>query len=136
MHWRVKMKTAWFSALLLSVMFFRLEAQSTAVSQITGVVQDSSGAPVPGAQVTLTNADTAAARTVLTGADGAYAITNLVVGPYRLQATKDGFSTYNQSGIVLQVNSNPQVNITLKIGAVSEQIEVQANASMVETQNT
>jgi hypothetical protein len=130
------MKTALFSALLLSAMFIRLEAQSTAVSQITGVVQDSSGAPVPGAQVTLTNADTAAARTVTTGADGAYAITNLVVGPYRLQATKDGFSTYNQSGIVLQVNSNPQVNVTLKIGAVSEQIEVQANASMVETQNT
>jgi hypothetical protein len=130
------MKTTLFYALLLSALFLNLQGQTTTVSQISGVVQDASGAAVAGAQVTVTNADTAAARSVVTGTDGGYAITNLVVGPYRLQVTKEGFATYSQSGIVLQVNSNPQINIALKIGAVSEQVEVQANAGMVETQNT
>ncbi len=120
-------------ALLLCISLARLAAQSTAVSQVSGVVQDSSGAAIQGAQVTITNVDTAASRTVETGTDGAYTLTNLVVGPYRLQVTRNGFATYNQTGIVLQVNSNPQVNVTLKVGAVSEQIEVQANATMVET---
>src|SRR5579864_1435191 len=130
------MKTTLFYALLLSALFFNLQGQTTTVSQISGVVQDASGAAVAGAQVTMTNTDTAAARSVITGTDGGYAITNLVVGPYRLQVTKEGFATYSQSGIVLQVNSNPQINVALKIGAVSEQVEVQANAGMVETQNT
>jgi Flp pilus assembly protein TadG len=130
------MKTRLACVLLLSGIVFDLGGQTTTVSQISGIVQDASGAAVAGAQVTVTNTDTDAARTAVTASDGAYAITNLVVGPYRLQVTKDGFSTYNQSGIVLQVNTNPQINVVLKIGAVTEQVEVQANAGMVETQNT
>jgi hypothetical protein len=130
------MKITLARALLLSGIVFDLAGQTTTVSQISGIVQDSSGAAIAGVQVTATNTDTDAARIAVTGSDGAYAITNLVVGPYRLQVTKDGFSTYNQSGIVLQVNTNPQINVVLKVGAVSEQVEVQANASMVETQNT
>jgi hypothetical protein len=124
------------SGIILSGIILSLQAQTTTVSQISGIVQDSTGASVAGAQITVTNTATSAARTAVSGTDGAYAITNLVVGPYRLQVTKEGFSTYNQSGIVLQVNTNPEVNVVLKVGSVTEQVEVQANASMVETQNT
>ena len=125
---------------MLKILVFVLSAvsafaQSTAVSQISGIVTDGSGAAVPGAQVTITNIDTAAARSIDTTADGAYVVTNLPVGPYRLQVTKSGFAGYNQTGIVLQVNSNPAINVALKVGAVSEQIEVSANAAMVETSN-
>ena len=127
------MGTKLFQALVLSGVILSLQAQTTTVSQISGIVQDSTGAAVAGAQVTVTNTATSAARSVVSGTDGAYAITNLVVGPYRLQATKEGFSTYNQSGIVLQVNTNPEINVVLKVGAVTEQVEVQANAGMVET---
>jgi hypothetical protein len=112
-----------------------LNAQS-AVSQISGMVQDSTGSAIPGAQVTLTNTDTGATRTVESGADGSYVFTNVLVGPYRLQVTKEGFSAYSQSGIVIQVNSNPQINVSMKVGAVTETIEVQANATMLETVNT
>src|SRR5215469_10868825 len=108
-------------------------AQSSQVSQIAGVVQDSTGAAVPGAQITITNTDTGIARTTESGADGAYTIPNLAPGPYRLQAEKSGFATFSQSGIALQVNTNPHINVTLKVGAITESVEVQANSAMVET---
>ena len=107
--------------------------QATQVSQIGGMVQDASGFAVPEAQVEVINTDTGIARKVDTAPDGAYIVANLAPGPYRLAVTKTGFAPYLQSGIVLQVNTNPQINVTLKVGSVSEQVEVQANASMVES---
>lgn len=108
-------------------------AQAVSSSQISGVVQDSSGLVVPGATVTVTQTATAMTRTTITGADGNYILPNLPVGPYRLQVTKEGFSSSIQSGIVLQVDTNPVINVTLKVGSVSEQVVVEAGASMVET---
>ena len=58
------------------------------------------------------------------------------IGPYRLEATLPGFRTFAQTGIVLQVNSNPVINAVLEVGQVTEQIEVQANAALVETRTT
>ncbi len=58
---------------------------------------------------------------------------NLPIGPYRLEVKKDGFNTFVQSGIVLQVASNPTIDASLKIGAVTDQILVEAAAEMVET---
>ena len=109
-------------------------AQGTA--QINGVVKDSSGSTVPGASVKATQSATGAARTATTGADGAYVLTTLPIGPYILEVTKDGFSKYVQSGIVLQVAANPQIDAVLKIGSVNEQVTIQADAAMVETQRT
>src|SRR5690348_17310063 len=120
------------STLMLLALCPRANAQST-VSQVSGMVQDATGAAIPGATVTITNVDTDAARSVVSAADGAYTFTNLIAGPYKLQVAKEGFATYHQSGIVLQVNTSPQINVALKVGSVSEQIEVQANAAMVET---
>ena len=110
-----------------------LQGQGTSVAQISGTVQDSTGLAIPSAQVTITNTDTGAVRTVQSGPDGSYILSNLPVGPYRLQVTKDGFSAYVQSGIVLQVNTNPEINVSMKVGSVSEQVMVEANAAMVET---
>src|SRR3984885_13731656 len=111
-------------------------AQSQAFSQIQGTVQDASASPVPGAQVKATQADTGVAREATSGNDGAYVLPNLPIGPYRLEVSKPGFSTYVQTGIVLQVATNPTVDIALKIGAVNEQVQVEANAALVETQAT
>jgi Carboxypeptidase regulatory-like domain len=105
----------------------------TVASQISGTVRDSSGAVLPGVEVKVTNTDTTATRTVVTSETGAYVVPNLPVGPYRLEASLPGFSTYAQSGIVLQVNSNPTINIELQVGQVSSVLEVQAAANMVET---
>jgi len=63
-------------------------------------------------------------------------LTNLPVGPYRLDASLPGFRSFVQTGIVLQVDSNPVINIGLAVGQVSEQVEVQADAALVETRST
>ena len=123
-------------ALALTLTCASIWAQATITSNITGTVQDASGLAVPGAEVKVNQTETGLARTVTSGADGGYLMTNLPVGPYQLQVSKEGFSTYVQSGIVLQVNSNPTINVGLKVGAVTEQVQVQANAAVLETQNT
>ena len=111
-------------------------AQAVSTAQIAGVIQDSSGSAVPGAAVKVTQSDTGAVRTATSGPAGAYLIPSLPVGPYTLEVSKDGFATYVQSGIVLQVASNPTIDVSLKVGAVAEQVQVEANATMVETQTT
>ena len=121
---------------LMSLPFVYLRAQSAAVSEISGLVQDVDGASVPDAQVQITNVDTNAVRTTTTGPSGVYRVTNLAVGSYKLEVTKAGFATYVQSGIVLEVNSSPEINVALKVGTVTEEVQVQADATMVETQST
>src|SRR2546430_12046179 len=78
----------------------------TVASQISGSVRDPSGAVLPGVEVKVTNTDTTATRTVLTNETGAYAVPNLSVGPYRLEAALPGLSRVVQSGSVPQANSN------------------------------
>src|ERR1700678_2900975 len=125
--------TAWLAATLLSP---ALSAQSVSTSQIAGTVQDSTGLPIPGAQVTVTETDTGGTRSAQTDAAGSYILPNLPSGPSRLEVKKDGFSTYVQSGIILQVSSNPTIDVALKVGSVNEQVVVEAAAAMVETHST
>src|SRR2546421_11574172 len=107
-------------------------AQATA--QINGNVRDQTGAVLPGAEITATQTDTGAKRTAVTDETGSYVLSNLSIGPYRLEVGLPGFKTFVQTGIVLQVNSNPLINTTLEVGQVTEQVEVQAGAALVETQ--
>jgi len=110
--------------------------QAISTAQIKGTVQDGTGSLVAEAEVRVIQTDTGAVRTVNTGSDGSYLLTNLPIGPYRLEVSKTGFNKYVQSGIVLQVASNPTIEVSLQVGSVTEQIQVEANAAMVETQNT
>src|SRR5262245_2197892 len=107
-------------------------AQSTA--QISGTVTDPSGARLPGAEVTVMQTATGAARNVITNEAGVYVLPRLATGPYRLEVTLPGFRTFVQTGIVLEVNASPVVNVQLDVGQVTETIEVQANTDLVETQ--
>src|SRR3954469_2433392 len=113
-----------------------LWAQAVSSSQIKGTIQDSTGLSVPGAEVKVTQTATGAVRTVSSGPDGGYVFPALPVGPYQLEVSKQGFSRYVQSGIVLQVDSNPTIDVPLKVGSVSEQVVVEASATMVETQSS
>src|SRR5215469_12965840 len=97
----------WRSFLVCCLGAGSMFAQSAAVSQISGTVRDSTGAVIPNAQVTVTQTSTGMTRSVQTGPEGDYTILSLPVGPYRITVTKDGFSSYVQEGIVLQVASNP-----------------------------
>src|SRR5262249_49075699 len=108
-------------------------AQATA--QISGAVRDQSGAVLPGVEITAVQIDTGVTRTTITNETGSFVLPNLAIGPYRLEAALPGFRTYVQAGLVLQVNSDPVINVVLQVGQVTEQVEVQANAAMVETRN-
>src|SRR5207247_10734382 len=126
--------TTFFLGLLASVMTCgSVWAQATA--QISGAAQDESSAVLPGVEVTATQTDTGISRMTVTNETGYYVLPNLPLGPYRLEAGLPGFRTFVQTGIVLQVNSNPTINILLQVGQVSEQVEVQANAGLVETRS-
>ncbi len=107
--------------------------------QINGVIRDSSGLAVPGAQITATQTDTGLVRAAQSSGDGAYLLPSLPIGPYKLEIKKDGFMTSVQSGIVLQVDTNPCRSMSPPgggVGSVSEQVQVEAAAAMVETQST
>jgi hypothetical protein len=105
-------------------------------AQINGIVKDSSGAAIPGAAIKATQTATGVVRTTTSGADGGYVLPNLPIGPYLLEVTKEGFTKYVQSGIVLQVDTNPNIDVPLQVGAVSEQVIVEASAAQVETRTT
>lgn len=110
-------------------------ALAQATSQITGTVKDASGAVLPGASVSATQTDTGFKREVVTDGDGFFSLPGIPVGPYQLEVMLPGFRTAVQTGIVLQVNSNQVVPVTLALGAVEEAITVAANTQTVETRN-
>jgi hypothetical protein len=120
--------------LLVSVMPCA-SAWAQATAQINGSVQDQSGAVLPGVEITATQTDTGISRTTITNETGSYVLPTLPLGPYRLEAALPGFRSFAQRGIVLQVNSNPTINVVLEVGQVSEQVEVEANAALVETRS-
>src|SRR5580698_10607175 len=120
----------------LPVLCIALFAQSTSTSQIAGTVQDSSGLGIQGAEVRAVQTETGQARNAETGTDGGYILPSLPIGPYRIEVTKQGFSTYVQNGIVLQVDSNPTIDAKLQVGNVSQQVVVEASAAMVETRSS
>lgn len=122
----------------LSVLFLcaTLWGQAVSTSQVSGVVQDQTGAVIAGAQVQMKSTDTGQVHSAVTSENGQYTIQALPVGSYSLQVSKPGFTTYVQKGIVLQVGVNPTVNATLQVGAQTQEVVVEANAAMVETQST
>ena len=108
-------------------------AQDTAT--ISGTVSDMSGALVPGVEVTVSQIDTGVTRTAITDVMGSYLLPNLPLGPYKLRASKAGFDVYVQTGIVLQVGSSPTIPVSMRVGDVNEQIQVEATTTAVETRN-
>jgi len=121
------------SLALLFVWISMADAAAQATAQITGTVRDQSGAVLPGVEISVTQIETGIMRTTVSNETGSFVLPSLALGSYRLEASLPGFRTYVQTGIELQVNSSPAINVLLQVGQVSDSIEVQANAAMVET---
>src|SRR2546426_10970034 len=127
-------------ARLVVVLGFSLLLPSAAsaqlsTAQISGRVTDQSGAVLPGVTVTVVQTDTGQTRTVTSDASGTYVLPNLPTGPYRLEAALQGFRTYAQTGIVLQVAGTPVINVVLGIGSLEETVSVEAAAPLVDIQS-
>ena len=109
--------------------------QSLATSKVSGTITDQTGAIVPDAQVQLTETNNGQVHTVKSNSAGSYIIPDLPAGPYRLEVASAGFAKYVQNGIVLNVGTNPSINVNLQVGAATQEVVVEASALMVETQS-
>ncbi len=105
------------------------------VGSARGAVTDEKGASVGGAQVTITNTDTAYSRSQQTSADGNYDFQSLPIGRYSLKVSKGGFKTFEERDIILHVSDSLTLDAQLKVGAVTETVEVVAGANQVELAN-
>ena len=88
---------------------------------------------MPGATVTATNVDTQFSRSTTTDESGQYALRLLPLGNYKVEVTLDGFKTFSQTGIVLEVGRNARIDATIEPGNVAESVSVVADAPLVET---
>lgn len=100
---------------------------------LVGNVKDPSGAAVAGATVTLTSVETRQAREATTTEEGAYDFATIPSGNYELRVTKAGFSTTTESGVVVTADNVRRLDLTLKVGAVNESVEVSAAGALLQT---
>jgi hypothetical protein len=122
-------------AILLIMIPFVSRGQAVS-GTILGSVQDSSGAPVPGAPVTIVNSETGLTRTAATDSAGEYAVPSLPPGTYSASATVKGFKKVSLSGIRLNVDQKARVDLKLEVGDVSESVQVQASVALVQTDSS
>ena len=122
--------------IVVSVLLLPATSLADVTGSITGVVRDRSQAAVTGARVTVTNTQTNLSQEIASGADGSFHFLALPAGTYRLGAKASGFKPYLATDITLQVNDQLKLDIVLDVGAVNEQISVEADLVHVETENT
>jgi trimeric autotransporter adhesin len=102
---------------------------------IRGAVMDPGGAIIPGVEVTLLNMETNATRAAVSNEQGQYVFAALTPGLYRIKAALPGFKTYERQGIRVGTQEVPIIDITLEVGAVSDEVSVVAEAPLLETSN-
>jgi hypothetical protein len=103
---------------------------------ILGNVRDTTGAAVVGAKVAAVNTQTNFRQEASTGQEGEYRLQSLPIGPYRIEAELSGFQKSITSDVVLTVDEQHRVDITLQVGNLQESVEVHGNAMQVETSST
>ena len=125
-----------FIALAMAVIAcLSLQGQVAPTTTLSGVVADATGGVIPNASVELVNTATQFTRRSQTDAQGRFLFTLVPPGSYDLTATAQGFATYKQSGITLDVNVPASLKVTLSISAAAQQVTVQENAPMVDTES-
>src|SRR5690349_20713118 len=116
-----------------AILMCRPAASQYTTASLSGEVRDSTGGVVPGAKVTATNVDTRIVTTALTNSEGEFLLPRLNVGNYSVTVEKEGFSTYVRAGVSLSVNQAASLSVTLQVGQLSERVQVDANAELVDT---
>lgn len=112
-------------------------AQSRATTaDLTGVVSDGTGAALPGALVTVTNADTNALRSVTTNGEGRYTVPVLPPGLYTVRVELAGFTTQTRPQIALALGTTVTLDLTLPLAGQAEQLTVTGAPPLVDTQRT
>ncbi len=126
---------AYVTALLLLAIPVKSQSQYNATGTVLGHVQDPSRAPVPGAKVTLHNEQTGVNQIYTTGGTGDYIFINQIPDTYDVTVEKSGFRTATSKGLVLQVEQTLRQDFTLEVGQVKQEVTVQAQSAMLQTDN-
>src|ERR1700722_15967090 len=119
-------------AALLAVFAIPPLRAQVAGATLAGTVTDATGAAVPDAKIAIKNNATGVAQNVTTDSAGFYSVPNLLPGTYEITVVAVGFSSSVQTGLTLSVGASKELNVTLKVGQVSERVEVTASAPTVE----
>src|SRR5262249_4556008 len=102
---------------------------------ISGVVNDSSGAAIAGASITVVNVEPSFRRQTVSNPIGQYNLPGLTPGQYDLTIESRGFKKAEQKGLILQVDQNARIDVNLEVGQVTESIEIASEAPLVESQS-
>jgi hypothetical protein len=106
-----------------------------ATAELVGTVRDPTGAVLVGTVVKLIEIDTGLTRSVSTNNDGTYVLSGVPAGRYTLEAQLAGFKRKRTEGIVLQVNHRTRIDIAMEIGEISQTLDVQGAAPVVDTES-
>jgi hypothetical protein len=128
--WSIKVGAVLLWAGLAGIAF----AQSTNSGDIRGVVTDSTGAALPGVNVTVANVNTGVSKVYVTNNDGVYDTSSIVAGTYKITFAKSGFSELVRPSVTLNVE-NTTVNAQLTVGSVTEQVVVNMDVPLLKTEN-
>src|SRR5437867_8602877 len=120
-------------AVLLSICFAVGTIHAQVAASVSGAVADSTGAAMPGANVTVTSVETGATRTLRSDETGSYRVLSLAVGRYEVKAEAAGFKSALQTGINLAVGEAAVVNLKLEVGAIQDEVTVTGEAPLVNT---
>src|SRR6478672_11706732 len=128
-----------FDALALALLIFICAVPGRATAQVlygsvVGDVKDSSGAAMPGATVLITNNNTGFKREAVTDGVGHFNLADLPAGTYSLKATQQGFRTFEQTQVTVNINTVTRIDVTMEIGAMGDNVTVRAEAPALQTE--
>jgi hypothetical protein len=112
-----------------------VHAQTTTAT-LSGIVRDAQGGGIPNTAILAVQLDTGQTRQTTSGVTGDYSIPNLPIGTYRITASAPGFKKILIPSIELQVNQEARVDLTMEVGALSEEVTVSEQAPLLETDST
>jgi hypothetical protein len=123
------------SAAIAAILFSGLSLPGQTLGDISGQVADSSHAAVAESNVTLTNTATNAVRQGSTNAEGLYTFTAVPPGIYNIKVEHPGFKTANSNNVEVQVQQSVRLDFTLEVGQVTESVQVEAAADLLQSEN-
>lgn len=127
------MQAKWFRGVLFLCWGLPLLGQT--LGELSGRISDASGAGVPNAVLTLTNTSTNAVRTVNSSSDGDYTFPSVPPGSYNLKVEHPGFKAVTSNNIEVQVQQTVRLDLALEVGQVTESVQVEATADLLQSEN-
>ena len=131
----MKHQVRFFLAWVVLAGFIAIPVGAQTFGEVTGHIVDPSGAVIPSAKITLTNTATNAVRTTVSTASGDYTFSAVAPGQYELKVEQASFKTV-KSSVQVQVQQTVRLDVTMQVGQVSEAVEVQASAQLLQAENS